>query len=74
MAVWFLLLALFLLMFQMFNQGPEKLSKYTYTEFVKLVNDQRVRNAQIVMEVSGSRFVKGELLDLDDYVSYGGKA
>ena len=66
MAVWFLLLALFLLMFQMFNQGPEKLNKYTYTEFVKLVNDQRVRNAQIVMEVSGSRFVKGELLDLDE--------
>lgn len=66
MAVWFLLLALFLLIFQMFNQGPEKLNKYTYTEFVKLVNDQRVRNAQIVMEVSGSRFVKGELLDLDE--------
>ncbi len=66
MAVWFLLLALFLLMFQMFNQGPEKLNKYTYSEFIKMVEGQRVRNAQIVMEVSGSRFVKGELLDLDE--------
>ena len=66
MAVWFLLLALFLLMFQMFNQGPEKLNKYTYSEFIKMVEGQRVRNAQIVLEVSGSRFVKGELVDLDE--------
>ena len=66
MAVWFLLLALFLLMFQMFNQGPEKLNKYTYTEFVSMVEAQRVRNAQIVLEVSGSRYVKGELMDIDE--------
>jgi cell division protease FtsH len=66
MAVWFLLLALFLLMFQMFNQGPEKLSKYSYTDFIRMVEEQRVRNAQIVMEVSGTRFVKGELIDLDE--------
>ncbi len=66
MAVWFLLLALFLLMFQVFNQGPEKLNKYTYTEFVNMVEAQRVRNAQIVMEVSGTRYVKGELMDMDE--------
>ena len=66
MAVWFLLLALFLLMFQMFNQGPEKLSKYSYTDFIGMVEAQRVRSAQIVMEVSGFRYVKGELVDLDE--------
>ena len=67
MAVWFLLLALFLLMFQMFAQGPEKIGKLPYSpDFIRLVEEGRIRKAEIVMEVSGFRYVKGELVDLDE--------
>jgi cell division protease FtsH len=67
MAVWFLLLALFLFMFQMFSQGPDRSQKLPYSpDFIRLVDEGKIRKAEIVMEVSGSRFVRGELVDLDE--------
>jgi hypothetical protein len=54
-------------MFQMFSQGPEKSSKLPYSpDFIRLVDEGKIRKAEIVMEVSGSRFVRGELVDLDE--------
>ncbi len=67
MAIWFLLLALFLLAFQFFQQGPDRLDKISYSpDFIRLVEEGKVRKAEIVMEASGFRFVRGELLDLDE--------
>jgi cell division protease FtsH len=70
MAVWFLLLALFLTLFQVFSQGPERYTKINYSpDFVRLVEEGRIRRCEIVMEVSGVRFVRGELVDVDEKTS-----
>jgi cell division protease FtsH len=67
MAVWFLLLAVLLFVFQMFSQGPERIQKVPYNpDFLRMIEDGKIRKAEIVMEVSGSRFVRGELVDLDE--------
>lgn len=67
MAVWFLLIAILLFVFQMFQSGPEKISKIPYNpDFLQLMDSGKIRNAEIVMEVAGPRFVRGELVDLDE--------
>jgi cell division protease FtsH len=67
MAVWFLLLALFLFVFQMFSQGPERIAKVPYNpDFLNLIDQDKIQRAEIVMEMSGFRFVRGELKDLDE--------
>ena len=67
MAVWFLLLAVLLFVFQMFSQGPERITKVPYNpDFLQMIEEGKIRKAEIVMELSGFRFVRGELLDLDE--------
>jgi cell division protease FtsH len=67
MAIWLLLLALFLTLYQVFAQGPEKYPKIAYSpDFVHLVEQGKIRKCEIVMEVSGFRYIRGELLDLDE--------
>ncbi len=64
--VWLLLLVLFLMMFQLFSQGQEKYRKIPYSpDFVQLVEDSKVRRCEIVLEVSGVQYVRGELTELD---------
>ena len=64
--VWLLLLVLFLMMFQLFSQGQEKYRKIPYSpDFVQLVEDSKVRRCEIVLEVSGIQYVRGELTELD---------
>lgn len=67
MAVWFLLLAVLLFVFQMFSNGPERITKVPYNpDFLRMMDEGKIRKAEIVMEVSGSRFVRGETVDIDE--------
>ncbi|MCO6401091.1 MAG: ATP-dependent zinc metalloprotease FtsH [Verrucomicrobia bacterium] len=66
MAVWFLFLAILLFVFQMFSNGPERISKIPYNpDFLQMLEEGKIRKAEIVMEVTGSRFVRGELVETD---------
>ncbi|MBN1268110.1 MAG: ATP-dependent zinc metalloprotease FtsH [Kiritimatiellae bacterium] len=66
LAVWILLLALFLTMFQIFSQGQEKYQNIPYSpDFVQLVEQGRVRKCEVVREIPGGEFVRGELLEED---------
>ena len=65
MALWLLLLALFLTVFQVFSQGQDKRQKLTYTDFRRLVEQGRVRKCEIVMDVSGLQYVRGEMVEAD---------
>ncbi|HEY8240092.1 MAG TPA: ATP-dependent zinc metalloprotease FtsH [Kiritimatiellia bacterium] len=67
MAIWLLLLALFLTMLQIFSQGQERYIKIPYSpDFVQLVELGKIRKCEIILEVSGVRYVKGELVDVDE--------
>lgn len=66
MALWLLLLALFLTVFQMFSQQQERYKKLDYSEFAQLIREGKVRKCEIVNEASGLQYyVRGELVDLD---------
>ncbi|NCC50732.1 MAG: ATP-dependent metallopeptidase FtsH/Yme1/Tma family protein [Spartobacteria bacterium] len=66
LAVWLLLIALFLTLFQLFAQKEEKHPKISYNpDFVNKVNEGKVRKCEIVLEVSGFQFIRGELNELD---------
>ena len=66
MALWLLLLALFLTVFQMFSQQQERFKKLDYSEFAQLIREGKVRKCEIVNEASGLQYyVRGELVDLD---------
>jgi len=67
MAIWLLLLALFLTMLQIFSQNQERYVKIPFSpDFVQLVETGMVRKCEIILEVSGVRYVKGELVDVDE--------
>jgi len=70
LAVWLLLLALFLTLYQLFSQGQEKYPKINYNpDFINLVESGKVRKCEIVIEVSGFQFIRGELTELDPKTS-----
>ena len=65
-ALWLLLLALFLTVFQMFSQQQERYQKLAYSDFSQLIREGKVRKCEIVNEASGLQYyVRGELVDLD---------
>jgi hypothetical protein len=67
MAIWLLLLALFLTMYQVFATGPERYTKTAYSpDFLNLIEENRIRKCEIIMEVSGLTFIRGELTDVDE--------
>ena len=67
MAIWLLLLALFLTMYQVFATGPERYTKTAYSpDSLNLVEENRIRKCEIIMEVSGLTFIRGELTDVDE--------
>ncbi|HMP90879.1 MAG TPA: ATP-dependent zinc metalloprotease FtsH [Kiritimatiellia bacterium] len=67
LAVWFLLLALFLTMYQVLKGGQEQFEDIPYSpDFVQLIEDGKIRKCEIVLDASGFRHVKGELVELDD--------
>ena len=66
LALWLLLLALFLTVYQMFTQQQERYERVPYSpDFIELVSQKRIRKAEVVVEVSGLHYVRGELLDTD---------
>ena len=67
LAIWLLLLALFLTVYQIFSQRQEKYQKLPYSpDFVQLVEQGKIRKCEVVIDVSGVQFVRGELLELDE--------
>ena len=66
LAVWALMIALFLTLFQIFSQGRSHFEKMPFNpDFVQLVKDGRIRKCEIVREVSGTQFIRGELTEQD---------
>ena len=67
LAVWLLLLALFLTVYSFVTQKQENERKLSYSpDFVQLVDQGKIRKCEIVMEMSGVQYIKGELLDMDE--------
>ena len=66
MLVWFLLMALLITVFQLVTQHSDKPEKLPYNpEFLTLLQDGRINKAEVVMEVSGQNYIRGDLKDLD---------
>ncbi|MGD9782410.1 MAG: ATP-dependent zinc metalloprotease FtsH [Kiritimatiellia bacterium] len=64
---WFLLMALLVTVYQLATQHSSKQTSLPYNpEFLALLQDGRINKAEVVMEVSGQQFIRGELKDLDD--------
>ncbi|AKJ65354.1 ATP-dependent zinc metalloprotease FtsH [Kiritimatiella glycovorans] len=65
-AVWFLLLAMFLMLFQVFSKGFEEAERLSYyPDFVRMVEDGEIARCVIVQEVSGQEYIRGELTRTD---------
>ncbi len=70
LAVWILFIALSLTMLKVFNQGQVKPEKIAYSpDFVRYVEEGKVVECEIVMEVSGFQHIRGELLSMDPKTS-----
>ncbi len=66
LAMWLLLLAMSLTMYQVFSQGQDREERIPFNpDFLDKIEAGQIRNAEIVMEVSGQQFVRGELQELD---------
>jgi len=66
LAMWLLLLAMSLTMYQVFSQGQEREERIPYNpDFLDMIEEGKIRNAEIVLEVSGQQYVRGELAELD---------
>ncbi|NKB22930.1 MAG: ATP-dependent zinc metalloprotease FtsH [Kiritimatiellae bacterium] len=67
LVMWLLLLALCLSMFQVFSHGHEKYVKIDlYPDFYKLLDNDRISKCELVKEVSGVMFIRGEQVDVDE--------
>ncbi len=63
---WFLLMALLVTIFQLATQHASKQTSLPYNpDFLTLLQDGRINKAEVVMEISGQSFIRGELKDLD---------
>ncbi len=64
--VWLLLLALFIAMYNVLPQGREKYPTINLIpDFVDHVENGEIRNCEIVAEMTGVRYVRGELMTSD---------
>ncbi len=67
LGLWMALLAAFFLMFNLFQNGKEQAEDLAYNpDFVQLVENNKIRKCEIVTEVSGGQFIRGEMTELDD--------
>ncbi len=63
---WFLLMALFITVYQLATQHSAKTAAIPYNpDFIDLLERGRISKAEVVMEASGQSFIRGELLDMD---------
>jgi len=64
---WVLLGALFLSLMQLFTQGKDRLQRIPFSpDFIRKVDENKIRKCEIVLEVSGFQFIRGDLTDLDE--------
>ncbi|MGI6087201.1 MAG: ATP-dependent zinc metalloprotease FtsH [Kiritimatiellia bacterium] len=67
MVVWMAMLLMFFLMFNLFQTGNGTAEELAYNpDFVRLVENNKIRKCEIVTEVSGGQFIRGEMTELDD--------
>jgi cell division protease FtsH len=67
LAIWFLLIALFLTTYQLTKGGQEHVEDVPYSpNFIQLVEEGQIRKCEIVLDASGFRHVRGELVELDE--------
>lgn len=64
-AFWFMLMALFLVLFHFLASDTSTENLSYNPDFVQLVENGRVRSCEIVKEVSGVEYITGELNELD---------
>jgi cell division protease FtsH len=70
LAMWLLLLAMSLTMFQVFSQGQDRDVRVPYNpDFIQMVERGKIASAEIVLEVSGQQYVRGEMLEIDPTTS-----
>ncbi|HAL93005.1 MAG TPA: cell division protein FtsH, partial [Verrucomicrobia bacterium] len=63
---WFLLMALLVTIYQLATQHSPKQASLPYNpDFLALLQDGRINKCEVVMEVSGQHFIRGELKDID---------
>ena len=63
---WFLLMALLITVYQLATQHASKQTSLPYNpDFLNLLAEGRINKAEVVMEVTGQNFIRGELKDLD---------
>jgi len=63
---WFLLMALLVTVYQLATQHSAKQESLPYNpEFLTVLKEGRINDAEVVMEVSGQQFIHGELKDLN---------
>ncbi|MEM7391205.1 MAG: ATP-dependent zinc metalloprotease FtsH, partial [Verrucomicrobiota bacterium] len=66
LAMWLLLLALSLFMYQLFSSGQNEGGKIAYNpDFVDLVKEKKVKDCEIIIEASGLQKIKGTLTEPD---------
>ncbi len=66
MAMWLLLLAMALTMYQVFSSGQDRPESIPYSpEFLRLVEEGGIHKLDIVTEVSGQQYIEGELEELN---------
>ncbi len=66
LVAWFLLIALVVTVFQLATQHSNKATSLPYNpDFLTLLKEGRINKCEVVMEVSGQSFIRGELKELD---------
>jgi len=66
LVAWLLLLVAFIFLFQSFSRGYERSRRMPFNpDFVELVEQGKVRRCEIVNELSGVQYVRGELVEID---------
>ncbi len=66
LGLWLLLLILFLLMFNLFNNGKDRPESIRYNpDFIQMVEQGKIQECTIVSEVAGGQHIIGELKEID---------
>ncbi|MDD5677676.1 MAG: ATP-dependent zinc metalloprotease FtsH [Kiritimatiellae bacterium] len=66
MGLWLLVPILLLLIFNFFQNGREVVEEIQYNpDFVSLVENKKIRKCEIVTELAGAQFIRGEMTEVD---------
>ncbi len=66
MAIWIFLPLIVLFLFNFFKNGREQVEEIQYNpNFVGLVENNKIRKCEIVTELSGAQYIRGEMTEID---------